>query len=359
MSIKNSEYKYFSRNLHGRAGHKPIVAQMELTYRCPLHCRHCYTDCYNNGQALKYELSTEEVKKILNKCKESGVLWLCFTGGDPLIRKDFTEVYSYAKELGFITTVFTSLISLNQKILETFKKNPPFDIETTLNAVTPLKYKEITNTNFFRKQIEAIRKLLKNNLPVKVKTQVTRQNAGQIDKIKKMVESFGLNFRPSTLIQARLNQDTFPCNLRLVPEEAVRIDKNYGYFDEEEERKPYEKLELKKLIGKPGTDKLLSCAAGGHVFWISPQGKMFICCSLRKHGYNLLKNGNTVKQGFYKLNKEVHGMRFKTNSLCRSCEYRLICKWCPGRAYLEKGSLEKPIDYFCKLTEQTLKEYAD
>ena len=359
MSIKKLEYKDFSWDLHEKAGHKPIVAQMELTYRCPLHCKHCYADCYNRRETIKYELSTEEIKNILNKCKKDGVLWFCFTGGDPLIRKDFAEIYSYARELGFIVTVFTSLIPLNQKILETFRKNPPFGIETTLNAATFLKYKEITNTNYFRKQIEAIKKLLKNNLPVKVKTQITRQNVGQIDKIKKTVESFGLNFRPSTMIFARINHDTFPCSLRLKPEDVVKIDKNYGYFEEEELRKPQEKYELKKLIGTPKTDKLLSCAAGGNAFWISPQGIMSICSCLKKPEYDLVKDGNTVKEGFYKLSKEVHSMRFTTNSRCRSCRYRLICRWCPGRAYLEKGSFEEPIDYFCQLTEQTIKEYAD
>jgi len=63
MSIKKLEYKDFSWDLHEKAGHKPIVAQMELTYRCPLHCKHCYADCYNRRETIKYELSTEEIKK--------------------------------------------------------------------------------------------------------------------------------------------------------------------------------------------------------------------------------------------------------------------------------------------------------
>ncbi|MCK4307995.1 radical SAM protein, partial [candidate division WOR-3 bacterium] len=215
MPINKKEYKDFSWELHKKAKHKPIVAQMELTFRCPLHCEHCYTDCYNNKEVEKYELSTKQVKEILDKCKADGVVWFCFTGGDPLIREDFTEVYSYAKELGFITTVFTSLVLLNEKVLKTFKKYPPFNIETTLNAATPGKYKEITETRLFKKHIEVIKKLLKNNLPVRVKTQVTKQNVGQIDKIKRLVESLGLSFRPSTMIHARLNQDTHPCNFRL------------------------------------------------------------------------------------------------------------------------------------------------
>jgi radical SAM protein with 4Fe4S-binding SPASM domain len=355
MAIKAQQYKEFSWDFHAEAGHKPIVAQMELTYLCPLHCEHCYTDCYNNKETARKELPTPKVKSVMDKCRADGVMWFCFSGGDPLMRKDFTELYLYAKKLGFITSVFSPIVSMNDRILKTFLASPPFNIETTLNAATHSKYKEITKTGLFKNHIQSIKKLLKNKIPVRVKTQVTKQNIGQIDKIKKVVESLGLDFRPSTMLHARLNCNTHPCTLRLRPKEAVRVNELYGFFDDEESRRPGEKFDIKKLIGKPENDKLLTCAAGGHAFWISPQGKMLICGNLRMIDYDLSKKNNSVKQGFYKLHKKIHGLRFKTQSKCRSCEHRFICKWCAGRAILETRSLEEPIDYFCRLTEETLK----
>jgi radical SAM protein with 4Fe4S-binding SPASM domain len=355
MAIKAQKYRDFSWDIHTAAGHTPIVAQMELTYLCPLHCEHCYTDCYNNKKSARKELPTPNVKSLMDKCKADGVIWFCFTGGDPLIRKDFVELYLYAKKLGFITSVFSSIVSINDRILKTFIAFPPFNIETTLNAATHSKYKEITKTGLFKKHIQGIKKLLKNKIPVRVKTQITKQNIGQIDKIKRLVESLGLDFRPSTMLHARLNCDIHPYTLRLNPKEAVRIDELYGFFNDEESSGPGEKIDIKKPIGKPENDKLLTCTAGGHAFWISPQGKMFICESLRIVNYDLFKKGNSVKQGFYKLYKKNHGLKFKTMSKCRSCKYRFICQWCPGQAILGTGSLEEPIDYFCRLTEEILK----
>lgn len=355
VAIKTQEYKDFSWDLHAEAGHKPIVAQMELTYLCPLHCEHCYTDCYNNKDSALKKLSTSKIKRVMDKCKAGGVIWFCFTGGDPMMRKDFTELYLYAKKLGFITSVFSPIVSMSDGILKTFKAFPPFNIETTLNAATASKYKEVTKTALFNKHILNIKKLLKNRIPVRVKTQVTKQNIGQIDEIKKLVESLGLDFRPSTMLHARLNCDTRPCALRLDPKKAVLVNKRYGFFDDEESRRPGEKFDIGKLIGKPENDKLLTCAAGGHAFWISPEGKMLICGNLRMIDYDILKKGNSVKRGFYSLHKKAHGLEFKTNSRCRSCEYRFICKWCAGRAILETGSLEEPIGYFCRLTEEVLK----
>jgi len=355
MAIIKEEYKDFSWDLHAKPVHKPLVAQMELTYRCPLHCKHCYTDCYNRHSYTKNELSTKEVKFILDKCKNAGVVWLCFTGGDPMLRKDFIELYLYAVGLGFIATVFTSLITMNNGILRTFKKSPPFNIETTLNAATPAKYREITGTSFFRKHVSNIKKLIKHNIPVRVKTQVTKQNIVQIGRIQRLVESWGLDFRPSTMIYARLNKDTYPCQLRLDPKDAVRINKKYGYFEEADVRKPKERIKLKNLTGRLDHNKVFSCVAGGHIFWISPDGKMSVCETFKKPYYNLLKKSGTVANGFHEIHRKVHAIKFKTKSRCRNCEYRLICKWCPARAYLETGSREKPIEYFCKLTDETIK----
>jgi len=102
------------------------------------------------------------------------------------------------------------------------------------------------------------------------------------------------------------------------------------------------------------SDNLFSCAVGGHSFHVSVKGEMFLCSCLRNPNYDLLSKGATVNQGFFSLNQEVRAMRFNTDSLCRSCQYRLICKWCPGRAVLETGSMEEPIDYFCQLTQEFL-----
>ncbi|MGD0336670.1 MAG: radical SAM protein [Candidatus Omnitrophota bacterium] len=358
MAIKIREYTDFSWDLHVKGEHKPIVAQIELTYKCPLHCEHCCTDCYNNRACAAKELSTRQVKKIMDKCKSAGVVWFCFTGGDPLTRKDFAELYLYAKKIGFITTIFSSLVSMNKTVLEIFKSSPPFAIETTLNAGTCEKYKEITGMDLFKEHVNNIKKLLKNGIPVKVKTQVTKQNISQIGKIKKLVESLGLGFRPSTMIHARLNGDTHPCRLRLDPKEATFVNKQYGYFDDEEARQPREKINARKLAKKPGNNKLLACASGSSAFWITAQGKMILCSTLRTFNYDLLRNNHTVKAGFYKLNKKAHGLTFKTESKCALCEHRMTCKWCPGRAMLEKGSLEEPINYFCNLTKETLRHPA-
>jgi MoaA/NifB/PqqE/SkfB family radical SAM enzyme len=51
---------------------------------------------------------TEDWKKILDNIQKEGCLWLTFSGGEPLVRKDFLEIYAYAKNKGFMITLFTN-----------------------------------------------------------------------------------------------------------------------------------------------------------------------------------------------------------------------------------------------------------
>lgn len=357
MAIKTQEYKDFSWNTHATLGHQPNVAQMELTYACPLRCNFCYNKCYNTPESIRKNLSTQQVKDILDKSREAGVLWFCFTGGDPLLRPDFVEIYEYAKHLGFIITIFTSLTVLKDKILEAFKKSPPFCIETTLNGATRETYKVVTQRDLFDTHVKNIKKMIEHKIPIKVKSQITTENVHEVDQLKALVESLGLDFRPNTLIFASYDHDTSVCNTRLDPAKAVEINSNYGYYDEESHVEAHAPLNFKDMIGKPENDNLYNCAIGNGSYWIYADGKMSLCGTLNHITYDLLGKDATVRKGVYLLNEKIHAMKYETDSLCRSCEYRSICKRCPAKSHLETGSMEKHIDYFCKLTQETVKLY--
>ena len=56
--MKELQYRKFSVRTHARRGfmQQPSNCQFELTFGCRLHCRHCYSDCYNKAEFLKKEL---------------------------------------------------------------------------------------------------------------------------------------------------------------------------------------------------------------------------------------------------------------------------------------------------------------
>ncbi len=342
--MREIQYKAFSRRTHKKNWQikKPNVCQFELTFGCELHCKHCYTDCYNRPAYLKKELGTQEVKFILDKVYKAGAIWLCFTGGDPLTRKDFLDIYSYAKDKGFIITIFTNAYSMTKEIAEYLQNKSPFVIEMTLNGVTKETYERISQVKgSFDKAMEGINLILKTKVPLKIKTQITRDNRGEVPKIKEFIQRQGLNFRPGIDLYARLNGDLVPCNLRISPDEILGLNDNGRTSDEDC------RLSLAAKNRSPKTDLFRCAVGGGDGFHIDPYGNTFSCNLIRKPIFNLLEVDLDYALG--KLLPLVRNRKFTTGSKCNSCNLREVCHWCPGRAYVERGHMEAPIDYYCKL----------
>ena len=82
--------------------------QFELTFRCNEKCRHCY--CVTDDRK---ELSTEEIKRILDELYEMNVFEVTFTGGDLFVRQDAFEILRYARSKAFLVTIFTNGIALS------------------------------------------------------------------------------------------------------------------------------------------------------------------------------------------------------------------------------------------------------
>ena len=102
------------------AAKPPLWLLAELTYRCPLHCAFCsnpvdYTQ-YSN------ELGTDEWIRVFREARAMGAVQLGFSGGEPLVRDDLTELVAAAHELGFYTNLITSGVGLTPQRAGALKK---------------------------------------------------------------------------------------------------------------------------------------------------------------------------------------------------------------------------------------------
>ncbi len=87
----------------------PLSGSLDLTFRCNNRCVHCYVNrpLDDNGEKEK-ELNYADICRILDHLAQEGCLWLLITGGEPLVREDFEDIYLYAKKKGFLITLFTN-----------------------------------------------------------------------------------------------------------------------------------------------------------------------------------------------------------------------------------------------------------
>lgn len=350
--MKKQSPGHFYARLHNKKRHFPLTGQIELTYRCNLNCIHCYC---KGSEDKDRELSTQDWKKILDVIQKEGCIWLIFTGGEPLIRDDFLEIYAYAKKKGFIISLFTNGLELRDEIIDYLAQCPPFAIEITVNGITPDTYAAITQTaGSFSKVIRNIKLLAEKKLPLLLKTNCLKQNQRQIGRIKAFSEE--LLGKPSEnrycygydpMIYPRLNGDKTPCQSRLAFEEILEIRKQ----DADIWREYQGGLHSDPPDLERNRNFLYRCNSWMSRFFINPYGRLKFCGFSDKFSVDL-KN-TPFKEGFYKIFPELLKEKFKTGSKCRHCRLRPICYHCPARAFLETGDEEAPVEYYCELARKT------
>ena len=330
---------------------RPIVGQIELTSRCNLKCIHCYIPrkpdksgnyCSRSIHGAE-ELSYSEIIDILNQIQKEGCLWLTLTGGEPLIRKDFLDIYTYAKKKGFLVTLFTNGTLITEEIADYLKEYPPFKIEVTLNGITEETYEKITGVpGSFQKCLRGIQILLERNLPLTLKSNGMRLNQNEILKIREYAEGLGAKFRYDSIILPKLDGSKEPCQLRLSPEEIIGIE-----YQDDKMREEWRKW-FKSDHSLQDSDNLFRCGDG--LFNIDPYGELQLCYALRKPSFNLRQG--SFKKGFYHFLSEIRSTKYQSDSKCKDCKIWWLCHQCPARAQLENGNQEKPIEYFCRLAHK-------
>jgi len=348
--IASLGYDAFGKELLAKAQkiRTPLSGTIELTARCNLKCAHCYINLPANDVNSEKELTTDEIKKILSEVSVEGCLWLLFTGGEPLLRKDFEEIYVYAKKRGFFVTVFTNATLIDEKIIEVFKEFPPFSIETTLYGITPETYEGVTGVKgSFKRFMNGVDLIIGNKLPLKIKSVIMSLNYKEIDEMKKWVESKGKKFRFDPVLNPRLDGKKGPEELRLLPEEVARLD-----FADPQRVAEWKKFS-KDFIGAPVNDNLFVCSAGRNSFYIDSFGYLNVCVLARFLDYSLRKG--TFKEGYYKFFPEIINKKVEGRTKCRECRFIALCGQCPGWSNLEFGNKEEPSEYLCKIANLRIK----
>jgi len=321
----------------------PIFGSFELTFRCNLRCVHCYCNLSpNNQDAIEKELTTEEVFNIFDQIAEAGCLWLLISGGEPLLRKDFLEIYTYAKKKGFIITLFTNGTLITPEIADYLVQWPPFKVEITLYGVTSETHERVTRIpDSFKRCKRGIDLLLKRKIPLGLKTMAMTLNKDELCLIKEYTEKLGLKFRFDPTLNSRLDGSKTPCGFRLSPEEVVKLD-----LADEKRTKGWREF-CEKFIGPSESDNLFICGAGVSMFHIDPYGKMSACEMIRFQNYDL--RCGSFEEGWHQSIPEFLTLKPEGDYPCGKCELISLCGQCPAWGWLENGNPEAPVEYLCQI----------
>lgn len=342
--IPEINYSKFEERIHEKviSNRIAIDAKIEVTHRCNLKCAHCYVNLPADApETIKKELSYQEIRDILDQIVDEGCLFLLFTGGEPFLRSDFLDIYTYTKKKGLITTIYTNGTLLTPHIVDYLQKWPPFSVEITLYGASKETYEKITGVaGSYEQCIKGINLLLEHNIHVELKTMVIILNRHELSKMKEYAKSLGVKFSFDPIIAPRIDGNKTPCKLRLSPEEVVKLD-----LMNEERFKEWKDF-LEKYWGTSKGGLPYTCAAGLCTFLIDPYGKLSLCVLCRSPTYDL-RRGN-FKDGWCNFLPQVRERELKRDHKCRTCERITLCR-CPGIVEMETGNKNGRVEYFCKL----------
>lgn len=337
---------------------------LEITARCNNECRHCYINLpAGDKEAIKKELTLDEIDKIAGDAVSLGAFWCLITGGEPLLRKDFIDIFLLLKKKGLLVSVFTNATLITQEHIELFKRYPPRDIEVSVYGVTEDTYERVTKKSgsykAFRRGLDLI---LKSGVKVRFKAMALRSNVHELPQISEFCRQRTKDyFRFDPLLHMRFDgnpeRNAEIKTERLSAQEIVEIEKA------DPERFQSMEEDCDKLINPEfnhyGCDHLFHCGAGNGSVTISYDGKLRLCSSLWHPDciYDLRKKGSLTDayRKFIPIVRDMRSARKEFIEKCRKCSIINLCLWCPAHAHLEAGKMDMVVDYFCEVAHARAK----
>jgi len=330
---------------------------LEVTARCNNNCRHCYINLpAGNHVARENELSFDEIREITDEAVSLGAFWCLITGGEPLLREDFFDIYLYLKRKGLLVSVFTNATLITKDHIKLFRRYPPRDIEVTIYGVTETTYERVTRSlGSFVAFKQGVDRLFKSDVNVRLKAMALRSNVAELPQIERFCrEKTKDYFRFDPFLHLRFDQNPARnkeiTSVRLSPAEIVTLERSDPErFDSM--KKGCDKLIVPKF-SHIHCNHLFHCGAGNGSFALSYDGVFRLCSSLwHPNCVYDLKKGNLTHawRNFVPMVRNMCSERKEFLETCRVCPLINLCMWCPAHAYLETGEIDAPVDYFCEV----------
>ena len=341
----------------------PFLVVWDFTHLCNLKCKHCYQDAQ---KALPGEFSTYEAKNLIDQLSAAGVVVIAFSGGEPLLRKDFLEVARYAHEHDLYVALASNGTLITPEMAKKLREAGVDYVEVSIDGEDAASHDAMRGiSGAFERSVEGIRNCVAAGIYSCIATTVTQENYDQVHGIYELGRDLGVkrmmcfNFIPTGRGMEMASLDISPCQredlLRFIlakdrdgilPEilstapqfarVALMADDNRGV--------PVGHFHAGN--GLEGRTRMLAdfiggCGAGRLYCSIEPEGDVQPCVFMP------ITVGNVKEKPFLEIWHEaqvLHQLRDRSTleGHCATCENKLVCGGCRARAWAYFGNLNAP-----------------
>ena len=315
----------------------PLSVQLDLTYRCNERCVHCYLDHDDHG-----EMTTTEIKKLLDELAAAGVFFLTMSGGEILLRKDFFEILEYARALLFSVKLKTNAVMIRERQAERIRSLGVQSVQISIYSHRPEVHDAITKVpGSLKRSLQAIRLLKAHGLNVTIADVLMLQNIQDYPGVRALAAELGVLFTIDPTITPKIDGDRSILNLNVDRTALGRVFRDEALVGSVEEFcRPPKEADDDDLDGQP-------CSAGHTACYVSPYGDVYPCVQFP------LPSGNVRRTPFLEIWRrseqlnEVRSITLRDLPSCSKCVHGATCTRCPGLAYME-GNMRGPSSQDCE-----------
>ncbi len=343
---------------------RPESGAFELTVRCNLHCKMClfrHDDSENEALIAGEKTAAEWIGiDMARQAAEAGTVSLTITGGEPLLRKDFPQIWEGLSKIGFILTLYTNATLVNPELMDLFRRYPPHRIGVTLYGASEDTYEKVTGSGkACRQTLDGIKLL--STLPslLDFRTTIIKDNLADMDEMEEWVkQNFGKDrmLSHTKMVLSPVRGGTSQVSAcRLGPEDNIRL---------------YLRRHAKPIRDAIGADRfdissmrirmtkndqrptamsrltLYGCDAGMKTYAITHDGQMIACQVLSRAQTDPFLS--SFRTAWDALPQQVK--RNTVDEHCMACENADYCLSCCATRYAEAGDPWHSSDYICKNT---------
>ncbi|MEF8823478.1 MAG: 12,18-didecarboxysiroheme deacetylase [Desulfohalobiaceae bacterium] len=158
---------------------KPVVV-WNVTRRCNLRCVHCYAQATAQNEE---EIGTAKAKEIIRDLAEFGSPVLLFSGGEPLVRSDLSELASYAVEQGMRAVISTNGTMITREKARELRSIGLSYVGISLDGTREVhdRFRQVNGS--FDRAMEGVENCQLEGLKVGLRMTVSRNNADEVPAV--------------------------------------------------------------------------------------------------------------------------------------------------------------------------------
>jgi len=315
----------------------PLSVQLDLTYRCNERCVHCYLDHDDHG-----EMTTAEIKHLLDEMADAGVFILTLSGGEIFLRKDFFEILEHARRLMFCVKLKSNAVLVREREAARLRDLNIESIQVSIYSHRPDVHDAITLIpGSLKRSVDAIRYLKSQGLKVIIANVLMTQNMQDYPGVRALAKELGVECTLDPTVTPMMDGNRSTVGLGVGHEVLHQVFRDTSLVGDIDE--------FCAIPPAAGEDDLEStpCSAGHTACYVSPYGDVFPCVQFP------LPTGNVRTQRFIDIWRhsdqmnEVRSIRLKDLTTCTSCTHVSNCTRCPGLAFME-GNMRCPSTQDCE-----------